>query len=76
MNKNQKKVFMVLNYNKHLLVLVSTITGRILFFACASLVGIPIFFTSSAVGINICVITTKIRKYKSRIKKIEKSMIN
>ena len=36
------------------------------------LVGIPVGITSSAVGLNICVITVEIKKYKSIIKKKKK----
>ena len=40
--------------------------------AFASLVGIPVGITSSAVELKICVITAGIKKYKSIIKKKEK----
>ena len=40
--------------------------------AFASLVGIPIGITSSAIDLKICVITAGIKKYKSIIKKKEK----
>ena len=40
------------------------------YFCFASLVGIPIM--SSAAGLKICVITTKIKKYKSKIKRKKK----
>ena len=35
----------------------------------ASLIGIPVGFTSSAIGLQICAITAGIKKYKSIIKK-------
>ena len=38
----------------------------------ASLIGIPVGFTSSAIGLQICTITAGIKKYKSIIKKKEK----
>ena len=38
----------------------------------ASLVGIPVGITSSAVGLKICVLTAGIKKYKSKIKKKKK----
>ena len=38
----------------------------------ASLVGIPIGITSSAIGLKICAITAGIKKYKSIIKKKKK----
>ena len=40
--------------------------------AFASLVGIPIRITSSAIGLKICAITAGIKKYKSIIKKKKK----
>ena len=55
--------------------LVSTVTGCVSISAFASLVGIPIGFTSSAIGSKICVITAGIKKYKSIIKKKKKNMI-
>ena len=54
------------------LVSVSTITGCVSISASASLVGIPIGIRSSAAGLNICVITATIKKYKSIIKKNKK----
>ena len=38
----------------------------------ASLVGIPIGITSSAIGLRLCAITAGIKKYKSIIKKKKK----
>ena len=58
-----------MNYSEHLLILVSTITGCVSISAFASLVGIPIGITSSAVGLQICVITAGIKTCKSKIKK-------
>ena len=40
--------------------------------AFASLVGIPIGITSSAIGLKLCAITAGIKKYKSIIKKKKK----
>ena len=62
MNKKRKKVCKNLNYIEHFLVLGSTITGCISVSAFASLVGIPIGITSSAIGLKICAITTAIKK--------------
>ena len=62
---NYKKV---LNYNEHLLILFSTVTGYFSVFAVASSVGIPIEITRSAIGLKICVITAAIQKYKSTVK--------
>ena len=58
-----------MNYIEHLHNLSSTVTRYISIFAFASLVGIPIAIMSSAVGLKICVITARSKKYKSRIKK-------
>ena len=49
-----------------------TVTECISISPFASLVGIPIGITSSAIGLKICVITTGIKKYKSMIKKMKK----
>ena len=62
-----------LNYVKHLLILVPTITGCVSISAFASLVCVPIGMTSSAVGIKHCAITAGIKKYKSIIKKKEEA---
>ena len=42
------------------------------FFSFASLVGITIGIMSSAIGLKICVMTARIKKYKSIIKKKKK----
>ena len=61
MSKKHKEV---LNYINHSLIVISTITGCVSISAFASLVGIPIGIASSTIGLNICVITTGIKKYK------------
>ena len=68
-NKKHKKV---LNYIEHSLILISTVTGCVSIFDFASLVGIPMGITSTAVELKICVITAGIKKYESIIKKKEK----
>ena len=72
MSKKHKKVCTTLNYIEHFLILASTITGCISISAFASLLGIPIGITSSAIGLKICAITAGIKKYKSIIKKNKK----
>ena len=72
MSRKHKKVCTTLNYIEHFLILASTITGCILISAFASLLGIPIGITSSAIGLKICAITARIKKYKSIIKKKKK----
>ena len=49
LSKNHKKVCTILNYMEHVLILASTITGCISIPAFASLLGIPIEITKSAI---------------------------
>ena len=72
-SKKHKKVCSVLNYIDNSLIAISRITGCVSIPAFASLVGILIAITSSAIGQKICVITAGIRKYKSIIKKKRKN---
>ena len=72
MSKKHKKVYRVLNYTEHLLILIYTVAGCISISAFASFVGIPIRITSSAIGLKTCVITAVIKKDKSIIKKKKK----
>ena len=76
MIKKRKKVSTILNYAVNFLILVSAITGFVPISAFASLVGIPIGITSSAVGLNIFAITAGIKKYKSIIKKKKETWWN
>ena len=69
MSRKHKKVYRVLNYVEHLLILISTVTECVYISTFASLVGIPIGIMSSAIELNICVITAGIKKYNSVIKK-------
>ena len=68
MRKKYKKVFRVLNYIDHSLIVISTITGCVSISAFASVVGILIAIASSTIGLDICVITAGIKKYTSVIK--------
>ena len=61
-SKKHKKVCTTLNYIEDFLILASTITGRISIAAFASLLGIPIAIASSAIRLNIWVITGEITK--------------
>ena len=72
MSKKHKRVCTTLNYIQHFLILTCTITGCVSSSSFASLVGIPIGITSSAIGFKICVITVGVKKYKSIIKKKKK----
>ena len=56
MNKKHKKVYKVLNYIEHLPIFISTVAGFVSISAFASLVGIPIGITSSAIGLKINVV--------------------
>ena len=55
-----------------MLILVSTVTGCVSISAFASLVWVPVGITSSAVGIKICEITARIKKYNLLIRKKKK----
>ena len=50
----------ILNYIEHSLILAPTVTGCISISAFASLLGIPVGITSSAIGLKICAIATTI----------------
>ena len=71
-SRKHKKIFTSLNYIENFLILASTITGCISTSAFASLLGIPIGITSSAIELKICAITAGIKKYKSITKKKKK----
>ena len=71
-SKKHKKVCTTLDYVEHFLIVGSAITRCVSISAFASLVGIPIGITRSAVGLKICVITVAIKKHKSIIKKQKK----
>ena len=73
MSKKYKKIRKTPNYIEHLLILASVvIIGCVSISAFASLAGIPIGITSSAVELKICAITAGIKKYKPIIKKKKK----
>ena len=55
MSKKHKNACRVLNFIENLLAVISTIAGCISISAFASLVGIPIGITISAIGVKICV---------------------
>ena len=72
MSKKHTKVFRVLNYIDHSLIVISTITGCVSISVFASLVGIPIGIISSAIVLKMCVKTAGIKNYKSINKKNKK----
>ena len=53
MKKKHKKVCRVLNYIDHSLIVIFAITGCVSISVFASLIGIPIGITSSAIGLKI-----------------------
>ena len=57
MSKKHEKVCTTLNYIEHFLILASTVTRCISISARASVLGIPIGITSSAIGLKFCAIT-------------------
>ena len=67
MSKKRKKVYTTLSYIEHFIILASTITGYVSISPFASLVGILIGITSSAIGLKICAITAGNKKYNSII---------
>ena len=68
-SKRHKKVCATINYRGNILILASAITGCVSISAFATLAGISIGITSSAIGLKICARTAGIVKYKSIIKK-------
>ena len=76
MSKKHEKDCRVLSYIDHSFILInqliSTVTECVSISAFASLVGVPIGIISSAIGLNICAITTGIENYKSVNKKKKK----
>ena len=71
-SKKDEKVCTTLNYIEKFLILASTITACGSISAFASLIGLLIGITSSAIGLKICAITAGIKKFKSIIKKKKK----
>ena len=72
MSRQHKKVCTTLDYIWHFLILVSAITGCISISSFASLFGIPIRITSSAIGLKNCAMAAGTKKFNSVIKKNKK----
>ena len=72
MSEKYKMVCTNFKYFEHSLLFLSAVTGCLSISAFASLAGIPVGITSSAVGIKICAITVGIKKYISLIQKKKK----
>ena len=62
MSNTHKNFSMTLNYVERFLILASAITGYVSISAFASLLGISIGITSSAIGLKNCAITAAIKK--------------
>ena len=58
--------------SEHFLILASKITACTSISAFASLIGMPIGNTTSAIGLKTCATTAGIKRYKSIIKKKKK----
>ena len=71
-SKKYKNVYTVLNYIENLLILATMVVGCVLVSVFASSVIISIGIASSAVGLEICVITARIKNYVSIIKRKRK----
>ena len=69
MSKMDKNVCRILNYIDRFFIAISATTGCVSISAFASLVGIQIGITSSAVELKICVITIRIEKLCQELKK-------
>ena len=61
MSKKHNKVCTTVNYIEHLLILGSTITGCVSISVFASLVGIPLGITSSAIRLKVFTITAAMK---------------
>ena len=72
MNTKHKMVCKTLNYIENFLIFASTITWCVSISAFASLIGIPVWITSSTTVLNICAIAAEIKMYKPIIKKKKK----
>ena len=67
-NEKHKKVGRALNYFGYFLIFVSAFIGCVSVDAFASLFGVSVGITSSAVGLKLCALTAGIKKYKLIIK--------
>ena len=74
MSRKHKKVCTSLTDIEHFLIVASTLTGCILISVFASLFGIPIGIMNSAIGLKICELVARIKKCKSIINKIKRSL--
>ena len=68
-SRKHRKICTTLNYIERFLILIFTITGCVPISAPASLIGIPIGITNSAIVLKNNAIAAGIKRYKSIIKK-------
>ena len=61
-----------LNYFELFLVFVSVVSGCVSICAFASSIGVPVGIAGSAIGLKVCAIFVRIKKYTSSIKKKRK----
>ena len=64
LNNKNEKVCMILNYFEHFLTLVFTVTVCIFISAFSSLIDVSKDIMRSTIGLNICTVTERIKKYK------------
>ena len=69
MRKKHTNICRVLNYSPYLRIVISTITGFITVFAFTSLIVISIGIKSSAIGLEIFVITAGLKSLSEEINK-------
>ena len=69
MSEKHEKMRRDLNYFEHVLVFVSVVSDCVSVSIVASLVGVLVGIASFAVGLKICRMTARFKKYKSIIKK-------
>ena len=62
MTKKREHHCRVLNYIFHLFIVISAVTGDVSISSFASLVGIPVGITYSAIGLKVWAITVEIKK--------------
>ena len=72
MSEKHKKACKALNQFEHFLAVVSAVNRCVSISAFASVVDVLVGIASSAVGLQICAITSGIKKYKSITKKKRK----
>ena len=75
MSKKYKKVCTTLSHIEHFVILASIITGCISISAFASLLGLPIGITSSAIELKTCAILQELKGISQQLRKTKRNMI-